>query len=190
MTSSSAAADDDSRSRNPRSTSAHGSEGEPEERQLPNYATSGALLGDKLYKGVSLQYAEPDDSRKPDKSYRFYVFKAGEIVDTVRLDQQSVYLLGRDRTIVDLPLDHPSISKQQAVIQFRLVVEEVGFLGETEDRVAPFVYDLGSANGTMVNGEKVKEREYVELKVKDMLTFGLSSREYLLMCEDEVEEKK
>lgn len=156
-----------------------------EERELPNYQTSGALQGDKLYKGVSLQYAEPADARKPDKSYRLYVFKAGEIIDTIRLDQQSVYVLGRDRTIVDIPLDHPSCSKQHAAIQFRLVLEE-GFLGETTDRVAPFVYDLQSANGTTVNGEKITGREYVELKVKDMLCFGQSSREYLLMCEEDV----
>ncbi|KAJ8102456.1 SMAD/FHA domain-containing protein [Lipomyces tetrasporus] len=154
------------------------------EKEMPNYEQSGALMGDKLYKGVSLQYVEPPESRKPDKSYRFYVFKDGDISDTLTLDQQPTYLFGRDRTVADVPLDHPSCSKQHAVLQYRLVVEESSLLEEPEDRIAPFIYDLGSANGTHLNGKKVPAREYVELKEKDMVTFGLSSREYLLLTDE------
>ncbi|KAK9329661.1 SMAD/FHA domain-containing protein [Lipomyces starkeyi] len=160
----------------------------PPEREVPNYEQSGALMGDKLYKGVSLQYAEPPEARKPEKSYRFYVFKDGDIADTLTLDQQPTYLFGRDRTVADVPLDHPSCSKQHAVLQYRLVVEEGGMFGEPVDRIAPFIYDLGSANGTQLNGEKVPVREYVELKEKDMVTFGLSSREYLLLTDEEAKE--
>ncbi|KAK9375238.1 SMAD/FHA domain-containing protein [Lipomyces chichibuensis] len=160
----------------------------PPEKEVPNYEQSGALMGDKLYKGVSLQYAEPPEARKPEKSYRFYVFKDGDIADTLTLDQRPTYLFGRDRTVADVPLDHPSCSKQHAVLQYRLVVEEGGMFGEPVDRIAPFIYDLGSANGTQLNGEKVPVREYVELKEKDMVTFGLSSREYLLLTDEEAKE--
>ncbi|KAK9367540.1 SMAD/FHA domain-containing protein [Lipomyces kononenkoae] len=156
----------------------------PPEKEMPNFEPSGALMGDKLYKGVSLQYSEPAEARKPEKSYRFYVFKSGDIVDTLTLDQQPTYLFGRDRTVADVALDHPSCSKQHAVLQYRLVVEEGGMFGEPVDRITPFIYDLGSANGTQLNGEKVPVREYVELKEKDMLTFGLSSREYLLLTDE------
>ncbi|KAK9238811.1 SMAD/FHA domain-containing protein [Lipomyces kononenkoae] len=156
----------------------------PPEKEMPNFERSGALMGDKLYKGVSLQYSEPAEARKPEKSYRFYVFKGGDIVDTLTLDQQPTYLFGRDRTVADVPLDHPSCSKQHAVLQYRLVVEEGGMFGEPVDRIAPFIYDLGSANGTQLNGERVPVREYVEVKEKDMLTFGLSSREYLLLTDE------
>lgn len=38
-------------------------------------------------------------------------------VDLLHLQRQSAYLVGRDKTVVDIPVDHPSCSKQHAVIQ-------------------------------------------------------------------------
>jgi smad nuclear-interacting protein 1 len=35
----------------------------------------------------------------------------------MHIQRQSAYLVGRDKTIVDIPVDHPSCSKQHAVIQ-------------------------------------------------------------------------
>ncbi|KAK9471094.1 SMAD/FHA domain-containing protein [Dipodascopsis tothii] len=164
--------------------------------ERPNYNTSGALAADRklhdpenIYKTLALKYEEPEDARKPDREYRLYVFKNGDIVDTLRLDQQSTYLLGRDRTAVDVPLDHPSCSKQHAVIQYRLYVHEAlagaGILLEDDqdlvakDEVRPYIYDLGSANGTKVNGKKIAKETYVELANKDMIQFGHSTREYV-----------
>ena len=37
--------------------------------------------------------------------------------DLLHIHRQSAYLVGRDKAIVDIPLDHPSCSKQHAVIQ-------------------------------------------------------------------------
>jgi smad nuclear-interacting protein 1 len=37
--------------------------------------------------------------------------------DLMHIQRQSAYLVGRDKTIVDIPVDHPSCSKQHAVIQ-------------------------------------------------------------------------
>ncbi|KAK9447928.1 smad nuclear-interacting protein 1 [Limtongia smithiae] len=188
----------------------------PQEREEPNFAPSGALIGDSLYKGApsrqarttdnhkptttsttpSLQYAEPPSARKPSHAYRLYVFKSGDIVDSFVLDQQSAYLFGRDRTVVDIPLDHPSCSKQHAILQYQLTVmpkfHEFDEKDNEEDQcedgdVRPFLYDLGSANGTLLNGRAIPPRKYVELHIHDMLQFGLSSREYLLMREDEGE---
>jgi smad nuclear-interacting protein 1 len=46
------------------------------------------------------------------------VFKNGEPQDQpLYIHRQSCYLLGRDRKIADLPVDHPSCSKQHAVLQ-------------------------------------------------------------------------
>lgn len=39
------------------------------------------------------------------------------VADMLHIQRQSAYLIGRDRTVVDIPLDHPSCSKQHAVIQ-------------------------------------------------------------------------
>ena len=57
-------------------------------------------------------------AKKPSIRWRFYVFKNGEpIDDPLYIHRQSCYLLGRDRKIADLPVDHPSCSKQHAVLQ-------------------------------------------------------------------------
>lgn len=43
--------------------------------------------------------------------------------DILHISRQSCYLMGRDRAVADIPIDHPSISKQHAVIQFRSIRE-------------------------------------------------------------------
>jgi len=48
-------------------------------------------------------------------------------------------------------------------------------------RVRPYVIDLESSNGTFVNNNKIEPRRYVELREKDVLKFGFSSREYVLL---------
>ena len=55
--------------------------------------------------------------------------------------------------------------------------------GEKLHRVVPYVMDLGSSNGTCLNGERLKKERYYELREKDMLTFALSTREYVVMRE-------
>lgn len=45
----------------------------------------------------------------------------------------------------------------------------------------PYIIDLDSANGTMVNGDRIPSSRYLELRDKDMIQFGLSTREYVLM---------
>lgn len=70
--------------------------------------------------GVILKFVEPGDARKPVKKWLLYVFKNDVSLDPVYL-RKSANLLGRDRAIADIPLDHPSCSSQHAVIQFRAV---------------------------------------------------------------------
>ena len=115
-----------------------------------------------------------------------YVFKDGELKDTLHLHRQSAYLIGR-HDIADLKVEHPSCSKQHAVIQFRL--REVGGGGGGEPMVRsvkPYLMDLESINKTRLNGEEVPPARYVELRAQDTIQFGLSSREYVLMHENMV----
>lgn len=42
-----------------------------------------------------MQWSEPEDARKPDRGWRLYVFKGGEVKDTLHLHRQSAYLVGR-----------------------------------------------------------------------------------------------
>lgn len=43
-------------------------------------------------------------------------------VELMHIHRQSAYLVGRDRLVADIALDHPSCSKQHAVFQCKLVV--------------------------------------------------------------------
>jgi smad nuclear-interacting protein 1 len=44
--------------------------------------------------------------------------------------------------------------------------------------------DLESTNGTFINNQKIEPARYWELKEKDMIKFGFSSREYILLHEN------
>ena len=47
--------------------------------------------------------------------------------------------------------------------------------------VRPYLMDLNSTNGSFVNGSKIEPQRYVELLEKDVIRFGYSSREYVLL---------
>ena len=92
----------------------------------------------------------------------------------MHLHRQSAYLIGKDRKIADIPVDHPSCSRQHAVLQYRFV----------KNKVLPYIIDLNSSNGTYLNNQKIDPQRYVELREKDVLKFGYSSREYVLLHEN------
>lgn len=129
-----------------------------------------------------LKYHEPPEARKPPakESWRLYVFKEKVLIDTTHIHQRSVWLCGRDPKVTDLLLEHPSISKQHAVIQFRHIETRNEF-GDKLSKVKPYLIDLDSANGTTLNGKKVKPSRYVELMDADIVKFGDSEREYVVM---------
>ena len=54
-----------------------------------------------------------------------------------------------------------------------------GYINEIE--VRPYLMDLESTNKTFLNGSDVEAARYYELRDKDVLKFGESSREYVLM---------
>ncbi|KAL8912869.1 MAG: hypothetical protein Q9171_002247, partial [Xanthocarpia ochracea] len=84
------------------------------------------------------------------------------------------------KLVVDIPIEHPSTSKQHAVLQFRHVVTKDEF-GEKKGGVRLYVLDLDSANGSFLNGERVEGRRYVEVRHGDVLRWGESSREYVVL---------
>lgn len=49
--------------------------------------------------------------------------------------------------------------------------------------IVPYLMDLESANGTQLNGEKIESLRFFELMEQDVIKFGLSSREYVLLHE-------
>ncbi|ODN01972.1 Smad nuclear-interacting protein 1 [Orchesella cincta] len=156
----------------------------PIEKEQPNFGLSGKLTEESnTFRGVVIKYAEPPEARKPNKiRWRLYPFKGEEALPVMYVHRQSAFLLGRDRKVADIPVDHPSCSKQHAVLQYRLVpyLRPDGSKGR---RIKPYILDLESANGTFVNGKQIEAKRYVELFEKDVLKFGFSSREYVLLHE-------
>jgi len=169
--------------------------------QKPDFGLSGALAKDaatgNVYKGHVLKFAEPDDAAKPRDRWRLYVFKDEAITETLHIHRQSAFLVGRIRDICDVLTAHPSCSGQHAVLQFRARDVPTGRRPDdaannaaddgaaaTRRVVLPYVMDLDSTNGTYLNGDKLEAARYVELREKDVLKFGHSTREYVLMKAD------
>lgn len=161
---------------------------EGQNKEKPNFGLSGKLTEEtNTYKGVVIKYSEPPEARKPRRRWRLYPFKGDKPLQTLYIHRESAYLIGRDRKVVDLPVDHPSCSKQHAALQYRLVpfTRDNGSAGK---RVRPYLIDLESANGTFINNKKIEAKKYVELLEKDVIKFGFSSREYVLLHENSKDE--
>ncbi|KAG9192026.1 hypothetical protein G6011_10760 [Alternaria panax] len=163
--------------------------GAPPDKEKPNFKPTGALAkaanrveGTK----ISLKYHEPPEARKPPASqpWRVFVFKGDDVVDTVEIWQKSCWLLGRSHQVVDYVLEHPSSSGQHAAIQFRYIqktIEDEFGVKSQRGKVKPYIIDLESSNGTELNGEHLEASRYFELRDKDILKFGGSEREYVVM---------
>ncbi|PIA15820.1 SMAD/FHA domain-containing protein, partial [Coemansia reversa NRRL 1564] len=141
----------------------------------PDFRLSGKLAAEaNTVNGVEVKYTEPDEARRPYATrWRVYVFKNGKDTDMHHVDSASAFLFGRDRRVADIPIDHPSCSSQHAVLQYRHI----------KGSVKPYLIDLSSTNGTFLNGQQIPELRYVELRSEDVIRFGFSTREYVLLCE-------
>ncbi|KAI4230874.1 MAG: hypothetical protein L6R40_007910 [Gallowayella cf. fulva] len=155
------------------------------EKQKPNYAPTGLLAAETntvAHTSIVLKYHEPPESRLPPSSqpYLLYIFKSSTLLQKITLNERSCWLFGREAMVADIPVEHPSASKQHAVLQFRHVVKKDEF-GEKKGGVGLYVLDLDSANGTFLNVERVEGRRFVEVRGGDVLRWGESSREYVLL---------
>jgi smad nuclear-interacting protein 1 len=160
-----------------------------EEKDKPNFGLFGKLAeSSNTSSGVFIKYSEPPEACKPKRHWRLYPFKGDECLPTLYIHRYSSYLIGRDRMVADIPVLHPSCSKQHAALQYRLVPfkREDGTMGKS---VRPYIIDLESCNGTFVNNVKIEARRYVELLEKDVIKFGSSSREYVLIHGDSRDEQ-
>ncbi|TVY30909.1 Smad nuclear-interacting protein [Lachnellula hyalina] len=148
--------------------------GELPEKQKPNFAPSGLLAAASNSFAqadgttIALKYHEPPEARKPPTKdvWKLFVFKGSEIVETIELSLRSCWLVGRELAVVDMPAEHPKKKNE---------------FGDKLGRVRPYLIDLESANGTSLNKEEVPPSRYLELRDKDMIQFGHSTREYVLM---------
>mmetsp|Transcript_2469 Transcript_2469/g.5711 ORF Transcript_2469/g.5711 Transcript_2469/m.5711 type:complete len:153 (-) Transcript_2469:1215-1673(-) len=144
--------------------------------EKPNFKPSGILARyQNQREGTPLIYTEPGDADRPLGLWKLYVFKGDEELEPIDL-KDSWTLFGRAEEVCDHFLEHPTISKQHAVIQFR----------RRKDNSLPYLIDLDSTNGTRLNGVEIEGRRYYEIRHKDILRFGKSQREYVLTALDEL----
>ncbi|CAJ0747775.1 21587_t:CDS:2 [Entrophospora sp. SA101] len=151
----------------------------------PNFELSGKLAAEtNSFNGVVLKYYEPPEAKLPTKKWRLYVFKGDQQIDVLHIHRQSAYLLGRERKVADIPIDHPSCSSQHAALQFREVLVKDKTTGESKYEIKPYIIDLDSTNSTFVNKKPIPPSRYVELFPSDVLKFGFSSRDYVLIHDE------
>ena len=90
----------------------------------------------------------------------------------------TILLLVFSSVVRDAPAAHPSCSNQHAVIQFRNTAS-----GQGAKQVKPYLMDLKSTHKTLLNGAPLDDSRFVELRESDLIKFGYSSRDYVLVRE-------
>ncbi|KAM6324259.1 kanadaptin [Aegotheles albertisi] len=130
------------------------------------------------------RYEEPPWGSRPPAGagYGLEVLKGGVALGSVRLEGGSWFLVGRLPGCA-LALEHPSVSRHHAVLQYRGA-------GGSDPAAGFYVYDLGSTHGTFLNKARVPPRTYCRVRVGHGLRFGGSSRLFLLQGPEEDQESE
>lgn len=125
----------------------------------------------------NLDYIEPFWSSKPLCEYSFEVTKEGAVLEEIPLMGKPYFVVGRQKDIVDIWQENPTISRRHAVFQHK----------DTGDL---FIYDLGSTHGTFVNQKLIAKQSYLKIKQGDIIRFGMSTRWFILNGGPEQEEEE
>ncbi|KAK3132192.1 hypothetical protein QOZ80_6AG0517270 [Eleusine coracana subsp. coracana] len=157
------------------------SESSAEEAGKPSVASSGDTeMAEALAAPAEPQrqprprapYTIPDWSLAPNHPFFLEVLKDGVIFDNLDVSKKGAYMFGRI-DMCDFVLEHPTISRFHAVLQFR-----------NDGKV--FLYDLGSTHGSFINKTQIKKKLYTEIHVGDVIRFGQSSRLYIFQGPSEL----
>ncbi|KAJ7991032.1 hypothetical protein DPEC_G00293030 [Dallia pectoralis] len=149
----------------------------------PKFFVKGPPLG-KFKPQPPVPYSEPPWAGVSDITYSLEILKNGTIVDTVPLTQQSYFVVGR-LPVCDVSLEHPSISRYHAVLQYRGLAGDDEAIGEARGF---YIHDLGSTHGTFVNKNKIPPKTYIRVRVGHVLKFGGSTRLFILQGPESDEE--
>lgn len=122
----------------------------------------------------TLNYVEPEWSRLPlfDKKYHLKVIKDKILIDDCELVEKSYFSLGR-LPLCDVEMEHSSISRFHAIIQFGIMDKKIG--------IQAFIYDLKSVHGTFINKERIQSERYYPILSGSVLNFGASTRDYIFI---------
>lgn len=113
-----------------------------------------------------MEYEAPEWSCLPGQKFKIEVIKNGVVISEELLPTDREYLsVGRLPTC-DISMEHASVSRHHAVLQFG------------QDGV--FAYDLGSTHGTFLNKQRIEAKTHVRLPSDSILRFGESTRHYVI----------
>lgn len=132
---------------------------------------------------ANIPYSEPSWGGIPHVKFFVEELKSGQIVNTIDLSARSFYCVGRERN-THLNLLHPTVSRYHAILQYKSTFDE------KDPSRGFYVYDLGSTHGTFLNRSKIKPKMYVRMHVGHMLSFGSSTRFFILQGPSEDEEEE
>ncbi|KAJ3362617.1 hypothetical protein GGF32_005857 [Allomyces javanicus] len=111
-------------------------------------------------------YNPPTWSSNPTEPWNLEVLKNGVIVQEIACPETKPFLTVGRLPTCDVDLEHPSISRYHAVLQF-------------SDQNELFLFDL-STHGTTLNKKLVPSRQHVRVRSGDMIRFGASSRLFIV----------
>lgn len=117
------------------------------------------------------------------QNWRLYEFhkESDEPKFIHRLNGMDHFLIGKDTRVSSIILEKMTCSRQHAVIQFRKRIKKDNDERMNEE-IIPYVIDLNSTNGTLLNKEKIEPSVYYELKHEDVLNFGDENVDYVVMA--------
>ncbi|XP_061172890.1 kanadaptin-like [Saccostrea echinata] len=130
---------------------------------------------------IAIPYKEPSWGGICEQEYKFEVIKNGAIIDNIKLDK--TYIVFGRLPSCDVPMEHPSLSRHHAVVQFCKTPTE-------QQEKGWYLYDLDSTHGTWINKNKVYPKKYYRIRVGHVLKFGGSTRLHILQGPEEDKEEE
>ena len=143
-------------------------------KEQPNWNIHALYSDRQLVKKKKLtKYFLPFDSFTPTSHSDYIIHFASPNADIVTYElKDAATLIGRD-SFCDIKVDQKNISGQHCVIQFRKVRIDVN---KSKPEIVPYIFDIGSKNGTYLDGNKIPSKQYVQLFDGDEISFDLSGK--------------
>ena len=138
-------------------------------KEKPNWNIQ-ALYYDRqlVNKGKKTKYFIPYDSADPEDVPFILQISSDDKEDIKTYElSKSETLIGRD-SMCDIQFKQKIISGQHCVIQFRKVTLHQD---SPIPEVIPYIFDMGSKNGTFIDGKRIPSKQFVQLLDDDKITF-------------------
>jgi pSer/pThr/pTyr-binding forkhead associated (FHA) protein len=111
-------------------------------------------------------------SNKINNPYSIDIWKEGITIKSFSLSVKSFFIIGRNKSLCDITLTNPTISRTHCVLQY-------------QNNESLFLYDLNSVYGTFINGEKINPLKYYKLKSGDIFKLRNSKKMFILNRESD-----